>query len=110
MKGQIFYSTKEYSFEGKLLLKPNMKIKVIEEVRSSYLFEGDTGGMLNKELFNKLFSPFHINQIVYHKFYGIGQIVGSDKEESSASVVFFSNPGRKYYFGDKGISYRDISA
>ncbi len=60
MKGQTFYSTKEYSFEGQILLKPNMKVKVIEEVKSNYLFEGDSEGMLNKELFNKIFSPFFI--------------------------------------------------
>ncbi len=110
MKGQTFYSTKEYNFEGQVLLKPNMKVKIIEEVKSNYLFEGDSGGMLNKELFNKLFSPFYINQVVYHEFYGIGQITSSDKEESSAAVVFFSNPDHKYYLGDKGIAYSDIFA
>lgn len=103
MKENVYYSIKDYNFEGNLLLKAGRKINLVNKIGNSLMFSGDSEGLLSEKIFNSLFSPFQLNQIVYHSFYGIGQIVPSNNKDVSAAVVFFTDPKVQYNIHESGI-------
>ena len=108
MKNKTFYGMREYSIDGYLVAKEGTKVRVVDDHGGSYLYTGDTEGRLTHKLFNQIFAPFRVNEIVFHKFYGIGQIVLSHKETVNLAVVFFCNPKKQYQLDDKEMKFKDI--
>lgn len=109
MKNKTFYGIKDYSIDGTLVAKEGTKVKVYKDTGKSYFYSnGKSEGYLTHELFNKIFAPFRVNEVVFHKFYGIGQIVLSHKENVNLAVVFFCNPNKRYDIDEKEMKLKDI--
>ena len=109
MKNKTFYGIREFSIDGTLVAKEGTKVKIIKDTGKSYFYkQGNSEGYLSHELFNKVFAPFRVNEVVFHKFYGIGQIVLSHKETVNLAVVFFCNPNKQYQLDEKEMKVKDV--
>ena len=109
MKNKTFYGMKEYSIDGILVAKEGTKVKIIEDTGGSYFYkQGNSEGRLSHKLFNQIFAPFRVNEIVFHKFYGIGQIVLSRKENVNLAVIFFCSPEKRYDIDEKEMKLKDL--
>lgn len=108
MKNKQYFSVKEFNVDGTCLLKPGKQVRVVRKMKNSLMFEGESEGVLSHGIFNSIFSPFNIHQVVYHDFYGIGQIVPSNKNHVSAAVLFFSNPSVVYDVDGIQMSEKDL--
>ena len=109
MKNKTFYGMREYSIDGALVAKEGTVVKIIKDTGKSYLYkQGSSEGRLSYELFNKVFAPFRVNEVVFHKFYGIGQIVLSHNENVNLAVMFFCNPNKQYQLDEKEMKVKDI--
>jgi len=77
--------------DGMLFADIGQKVIVIKDINEQlYLISNDVYiAYLAKSAFYKIFSPFEPYSILYHHFYGAGQVIPSDKSAISASILFF---------------------
>lgn len=91
---ETYYAVRNLLYGERLLVKVGMEVTVVEKNGKSIIFESPAlDGQIPSDIFNMIFSKFQPHEIVFHPFYGIGQIVPSKKDTIPAAVQFFSEPG-----------------
>ncbi|MGD7047030.1 hypothetical protein FZC83_02155 [Rossellomorea marisflavi] len=108
MKTKVYYSSKDFNVDGAPLLKAGKQVRVVKKIKNSLMFEGESEGVLSQGIFHSIFSPFKVHQVVYHDFYGIGQIIPSSKDNVSAAVIFFANPEVIYDIDGVQMTEKDL--